>query len=643
MAIKYSSYSMFKRLLALVVLVTFLASGILIRLFYLQVTGNYKFVSKGLTEWLRDLPLTALRGKITDRNGVVLASSYTTYDVYVRPADVKDSEGVAELLSSALGIDYETCYQKVTKKGYSEVKIESDIEKPIVQNILKNFKDGIFFTTNTERNYAYDNMLSQILGFVGSDNSGQTGLEAYYNTFLKGVDGVSLVESDLKGTTLSDSVGYYEDAINGLNLKLTIDFRLQYAVEEIIANAMNTTGAKSISCMVTNPKTGEILSVCTLPSYDLNNIPRDDMEQLNTLSRATTIVDTFEPGSTFKAIVSAIALEEGLTHQHDYFYCSGFRIVNGVKINCSRRSGHGSQTLEQGLMNSCNCVFMDLIKRIGLTKFYDYLERFGISTKLGIDYPGEVSAVLMPQSLVTDADLARMGFGQTIALSSLEMMVAVGAVINGGHVYQPHFVSDISTETNKVVYTRSKTEIDRVISDKTSEAMRNMLFKVVDQGGGKYAKVEGYPIIGGKTGTAQKYENGGIAQGKYIASFIGFAPYYDPDYLVYVVVDEPQGAYYGGVVAAPIAQSIFDKIIKMNEYKPDDEKEELKSFELPTFIGMTISEASSLAASLGLQYLIQGDGDYVTNQISAPGTVAYENDIVLLIFDWGELWNFITY
>lgn len=633
MAIKYSSYSMFKRLLALVVLVTFLATGIICRLFYLQIVGGYDYVSKGLTEWLRDLPLTALRGKITDRNGVVLASSHTTYDIYVRPADVKDSEGVSELLSSVLGLEYDKVFEKVTKKGYSEIKIESDVERPLIQNILQNFKDGIFFTTNTERNYAYDNMLSQILGFVGSDNEGQTGLESYYNTFLKGVDGVSLVESDLKGTTLENSVVYYEEAINGLDLELTIDFRLQYALEEIIENAMLTTGAKSISCMVTNPKTGEILAVCTLPSYDLNNVPRDDIELLNSMSRATTIVDTFEPGSTFKAIVAAIALEEGLTSEHDYFYCSGFRIINGVKINCSRRSGHGSQSLEQGLMNSCNCVFMDLIKRIGLNKFYDYLEKFGISSTFGIDYPGEVSAVLMPKSMVTDADLARMGFGQTIALSSLEMMVSVGAVINGGHVYKPHFVSSILTETGKEVYVKNKTEINRVLSDKTSESMRNMLFKVVDKGGGRYAKVEGYPIIGGKTGTAQKYENGAIAQGKYVASFIGFTPYYDPDYLVYVVVDEPQGAYYGGVVAAPIAQSVFTQIFKQNDYKQEDDAQEKISFELPTFIGMTISEASSLAASLGLQYLVQGNGDHVTNQISAPGTMVSENDIVLLIFD----------
>ena len=634
MAIKYSSYSMIKRLLALSVLVIFFAFIVICRLFYIQVFNGYTFVKKGLTEWLRDLPLTAARGKITDRNGVVLASSYTTYDVYVRPADVTDLSGVALLLSTELELDYNNLLDKISKRNYSEIKIKADVEKNVVQKILKNFKDGIFFTTNTERNYTYDSMLCQVLGFIGSDNAGQSGLESYYNTYLAGVDGVSLVESDLKGTTLHNSLTYYEDAINGLNLSLTIDFRLQSHVEEILSNAMATTSAKGITCLVTNPQTGEILSVCSLPSYDLNDIPRDDMQKLNELSRATTFVDTFEPGSTFKPIVTAIALEEGLAFRHNYFYCSGYRIINGVRIKCSRRSGHGSQSLEQGLMNSCNCVFMDLIARIGVEKFYKYLEKFGFTEALGLDFPGEVSAVLMPQSLVTAADLARMGFGQTIALSAIEMAIGIGAVINNGYVYEPHFISTISTETGQTVYVRNKTVKNKVISNDTSQAMREMLYSVVQKGGGKYAKVDGYPIIGGKTGTAQKYENNAIAQGKYIASFIGFAPYDNPEYLVYVIVDEPQGAYYGGVVAAPIAKSIFEKIFELEDYNKNNQENIIKNtFELDTLIGLSLTDAASYVSSKKLQYLVQGEGDYVTAQIPAPGSSVSEDDIVLLIFE----------
>ena len=635
MAVKYSLYSMKQRLLALFVLVTFFACGITFRIFYLQVINSSAYVEKGMTQWLRDLPLIASRGTITDRNGVVLASSHTTYDVYVRHADVENEQAVARVLSENLNLNYEKTYEKVSKTNQSEVKIASGVEKEDVQKILKNYQKGIMFASNTKRDYVYDEMLCQVLGFVSGDNDGQTGLEAFYNTYLAGTDGVSLSESDLKGTTLENSVTYYENAINGLDLTLTIDFKIQKLVEERLSKAMLETGAKSVSCMVANPKSGEILSVCTLPSYNLNEIPREDMGLLNKLSRASTIVDTLEPGSTFKAIVAAIAIEEGLAGKNSYFYCGGFRLINGVKINCSRRSGHGSQSLEQGLMNSCNCVFMDLIQKIGLRKFYDYLNKLGYTGSLGIDFPGEVSAVLMPESLVTAPDLARMGFGQTIAISPLHMVSGMSAVIIGGVVYQPNFIRNIKTEAGKVVYNRTSTIHEKIFSESTSRLMREMLFSVVAKGGGRYAAVEGYPIIGGKTGTAQKYENNAIAQGKYVASFIGFAPYDDPKYVVYVIVDEPQGAYYGGVVAAPVASDIFKGIFEMDKEINAELKGEQKveNIELDTLIGMTLTQAAGYLQSKGLQYLIQGDGDYVTSQIPAPGTMIAEGDIVLLKFE----------
>lgn len=632
MAIKYSSYSMKKRLLALTMLVAFFAVVVVFRIFYLQVIASDNIVKRGLTQWLRDLPLTASRGVITDRNGVVLASSHTTYDIYVRPADIEDLVAVSSVVSSAVNCEYEEIFTKIDGKKYSEIKVAQNIEKEQVQAILKNYQKGIFFTSNTQRDYRYDEMLCQILGFVGADNIGQTGLEKYYDSYLAGFDGVSLVESDLKGTSINGSVVYYEDAIDGLDINLTIDFRIQEAVEKILAETMVNTGAKSVSCMVTNPNTGEILSVCTLPSYNLNDIPRDDISALNSLSRAKTITDTFEPGSTFKPIVTAIALEEKLITKHNYFYCNGFRVINGVRIRCSRRSGHGSQSLEQGLMNSCNCVFMDIIAKIGVEKFYKYLERFGFSSKLGVDFPGEVSAVLMPKSMVTAPDLARMGFGQTIALSALEMVSGLGTVINNGYVVMPHFVESIVAD-DKLVYSRQVTIKEKVLSDATSEIMRELMFSVVDKGGGRYAKVDGYPIIGGKTGTAQKYENGKIAEGKYIGSFIGFAPYDNPEYLVYVIVDEPVGSYYGGVVAAPIASKIFEQIFKIYSFDKNEENKNVVKIQMPSLIGKTITEACAVLSGLKLQYLIDGEGDYVSSQIPAPGSEVCEGDIVLLMFE----------
>ena len=274
---------------------------------------------------------------------------------------------------------------------------------------------------------------------------------------------------------------------------------------------------------------------------------------------------------------------------------------------------------------------MDLIEKIGVKKFYDYLEKFGFTSTLGLDFPGEVTAVLMPMPSVTAPDLARMGFGQTIALSALEMVSGIATVINNGYVLEPYFVKEILS-LNNVVYSRGATVKNKILSDSTSALMRQMLFEVVNKGGGRYAQVDGFPIIGGKTGTAQKYENGAIAQGKYIGSFIGFAPYENPDYLVYVIVDEPQGAYYGGVVAAPIASRVFEQIFKIEKYN-QGEMVEQEAFELSTYIGLTLTESAGELSANGLQYLVQGDGDYVTSQIPAPGSKVKKGDIVLLMFE----------
>jgi len=636
MEIKYTSYSIKKRLLAMIILVTFFLCALVVRLLVLQVINGENLTSKAYEEWLRDLPLTASRGEILDRNGANIASSYTTYDIYVRPVDIKDPLSVTKLISDATAEDFDKIYEKVSKKGMSEVLIVKSVEKKVVQSILSSYEDGIFFTEDTQRVYTYGDLLTQILGFVSSDGNGQSGLEAEYNKYLKGVNGKSMVESDLKGTTLDTSLSYFLPSIDGLDITLTIDLQIQKAVEKIVAQAQLNSGAKSASAIVMDPQTGELLAIATKPSYNLNEVPRDDIETLLKLSKATTITDAYEPGSTFKIITTAIAMNEGLTGVYDYFYCSGFRIVNGVKINCHRRTGHGSQSLGKGLSNSCNCVFMELIRRIGLEKFYKYLEYFGISTGYNLDFPGEGKGVLMPKALVTDGDLFRMGFGQSVALTPLALITSVSACINGGKLMQPHFVTKISTNTGDVVYQKQPTEIRQVLSPSVSAGLNGLLGEVVRSGGGKHAKVLGYDI-GGKTGTAQKYENGKIAEGKYVASFIGFYPVEKPTYSVLVVIDEPAGAYYGGVVAAPIAKQIFEQIFKLKETpKKENAEEEEKlnsaSIELPSFVGLTLTEAVSKISALGLQYLTMGTGSYVKDQIASPGAFVSEGDIVLLMF-----------
>ena len=468
MEIKYTSISIRKRLFATLLAIAFFLCALVFRLLYLQIVNGENLASRAYQQWLRDLPLTAQRGEILDRNGASLASSYTTYDIYVRPADVVDSVACSFVLANATGQTQEEVYENVTKKGYSEVLISKSQEKSVVEEILNNYQEGIFFTEDTSRVYTYGNLLTQILGFVSSDGNGQGGLEAQYNKYLKGVNGVSMVESDLKGTTLSNSLCYYLPSIDGLSLQLTIDLKIQKEVEDIIGQAQQTYAAKSASAIVMDPQTGEILAIATKPSYDLNDVPRDDIETLLNLSRAVTITDVYEPGSTFKIITTAIALNEGVTTKHDYFYCQGFRVVNGVKINCHRKTGHGSQSLTQGLCNSCNCVFMELIRRIGLEKFYKYLEDFGIVTGYNLDFPGEGKGVLMPKSLVTDGDLFRMGFGQSVALTPLALITSVCAVINGGNLMQPHFVTKISNSYGDVVYEKEPTSIRQVVKSSVS-------------------------------------------------------------------------------------------------------------------------------------------------------------------------------
>lgn len=637
MEIKYTIVSIKRRLTALSLCVVFLLILLFAKLLYLQIFDGWSLQSKGLSQWLRDLPITAIRGTITDRNGVYLASSYTTYDCYVRKADIKDKQSVVAVLSENLEIEQSEIIEKLDKYNYGEILIRKNLEKDVVQSVLNNYQNGIFFTATTSRNYQYDNLLCQILGFTSTDGNGQGGLEQYYNTYLKGIDGVSLVEADLKGTTLNDSLVYYIDSIDGLNLQTTIDFQIQSHLETIMAQALNNTGAKSVSAIVLDPSTSEMLAVCTLPSYNLNDIDRSNIELLNSLSRATTITDTYEPGSTFKIIVTAIALQEGITNRHSCYYCGGARVVNGVRIKCSRRSGHGPQTLQQGLNNSCNCVFMSLIEQIGLDKFYWYLNELGFNAPLGLDFPGETKAVLMPQSLVTQPDLLRMGFGQTIAISPLQLANTVGAIISGGTLMQPYFVKNITNSKGETVYSKLPTALNKVFDQSVTDQINVMLEEVVSKGGGKNARIDGYNIAG-KTGTAQKYENNAIAQGKYIASFIGYYPADNPQYLVLVCIDEPQGAYYGGVVAAPVAQQIFQAIFdsRYNEIEANGKYNHSQgeaTIELPSLIGMSLSEAGSTLGSLGLQYLVTGDGSVVSSTIAGPGTLLKEGDIVLLVME----------
>ncbi len=603
------------------------------RLLYLQVFQGGVLQGKALDQWTRDLPLTAKRGEILDANGSSLAVSYTTYNIYVRSREVNDKAKVASLLSSKLGLDFNQTLEKVSNSSVSEVLIKMQVDETTANQIFNENLSGVYLSESVSRHYPYGNLLTQILGFTTIDNIGQAGLEAYYNDLLKGVNGKTLVQSDLQGKELYNSLISYVPSVPGYNINLTIDVNIQLKVEQTLEKLMEEQKAKSATAIVMNPNTGEILAMSTKPSFDLNNVPRDDVQSMLNQMKNQAIVDIYEPGSTFKILTMACALESHVAQLSDGFYCPGYAIIDGEKIKCWKSVGHGSQDLTDGLCNSCNCVFTQLALRLGLDEFYNYFEKFGLGTKTGIEFLGESGGILMNKDSVKTVDLARMGFGQAIAMTPLQLITAISACVNGGYLVKPYMVSTIKDENGNSIVENEKTVVRQVLSNETSKMINAMLEEVVSKPG-KLTFVEGYEI-GGKTGTSQKYENGKIS-GKYISSFIGTYPASNPDYIVLVVVDEPgTGAYYGSVVASPYAKEIFSSIFEYkNINKSGEQNVSLeKTIALPNLVGLSLSEACSTLKNLGLNYEIQGDGGIVTRQLPPAGTLCFRQQSIYLIAD----------
>ncbi len=575
---QHSYYTSKKRLLTLLVAAIFLFIGIFLRLGYIQLIWGKELQLKASDQWLRDLPVKAYRGDIVDANGNLLATTETGYGVYARPQSVVNAEQVAKSLSDILGISSDVLYEKLCKRGVSEVTLQRQITTEQATAIRNCNFDGVYLASQGVRSYVYGDFLSQVLGFVSSDGVGQMGIEAYYDKYLQGINGSLLTESDLVGSELADGNMYYYPAIDGLTVTLTIDVVIQTIVENVLQLAMYQQNPVAARCIVLDVQTGEILAMSSKPSIDLNNLPRDDLETLMRYSKNTLLTDVYEPGSTFKVLTAAACLEEykngnprAFSAQHVFTNNSGIRIVDGSKISCWTKHAngkHSNQTLSDALNNSCNPIFTDIALSLGKSTMYDYLEKFGYGSATGIDFAGEQSGLLVSESLVTNGDLARIGFGQSIAVTALQLCMATAAAVNGGLLLQPYLVKEISDPTTgKTVKKFSPTTVNRVVSEETSETIAAMLQRVVNEGGGKNAKIDGYQI-GGKTGTAQKFVNGSLANGKYVSSFIGFFPASAPKYLCLMIVDEPQGQSYGSIVAAPYAKLVFQGIIDYKQIEP---------------------------------------------------------------------------
>lgn len=596
----------------------------------MQLVARKDLQSRAAEQWYRDLPLAAPRGKILDSTGSVLADNREVYSVYVRPNAVTDKQAVAAALSGHLNLVYDKLLEKISSSRVSEITIKRAVEKNVAEAILAQNLDGVYFTLDSKRYYPASNYLSQILGFTNIDNVGQNGLEGYYDEYLKGVDGFAYTATDIKGHELENNVTKYVPAIPGCDLTLSLDMNIQSFAETAVSNALSEHNAKGASMIVMDCNTGGVVAMASAPGFDLNEPPRDDLNMLNALSKNKMIVDVYEPGSTFKIFTTATALENGAVSDSDRFFCGGARQVDGQRIKCWRSIGHGSQDLGEGVKNSCNCVFMDLALRLGTDKLYDGIRNFGFGSKTNVDFYGESRGLLMQQSAVKTVDLARIGFGQAVAVTPLQLVTAVSAAVNGGTLYEPYFVSQVKDYSGKLIYERQPKEVRKAISPSTSEKLRNMLEKVVSEGGGHKAGVAGYRI-GGKTGTAQKYENGHIAQGKYVSSFVGFAPVENPRYVLAMIVDEPGGyMYYGSLVAAPYAGEVFKKIFDYTGLKPSQTDTVVEWVNMPDVLGLSPEEASKRLSECGLLFESDGEGSSVASCMPVPGTRVPKGDVVLI-------------
>ena len=509
-------------------------------MFYVQIVDGKSLQKKAIDQWTRELPVKAKRGKIVDRNGIVLAENKQTYAVYVRTRVVDDPEKTASVLSEVLGVEKYKLLEKLGSDSSSEITVKRQVDYETIGKLSACGLKGVYYCSDVSRNYVYGDSLAQILGYVSSDGRGQSGLEKRYDEILRGFDGEILYEADLVGKDVTGKTAKYIPATDGLNVKLTIDYEIQQICDMVIKRAVNEYSPKSASVMVASPKTGQILAVSQYPSFDLNDVPREDTVKLNGVSRSFPIVDSYEPGSTFKIITSAANIEEYLNGNpkafslNYVFNSNRYRIVDGRKIKCwsNHANGkHSNERLTDALNNSCNPCFVDIALSLGKETMYKYIEAFNFGKTTGVDFGGEALGMLIPKNAVTSGDLARIGFGQSIAVTPIQLLAAVSAAVNGGVYYEPYFVKEIYDESGKIAEIINPKQVRRVISEEASSILRGYLRDVVAKGSGRQAEIEGYAICG-KTSTAQLNQDGKIVQGRYIMGFIGF----DLGLIDYIVV-----------------------------------------------------------------------------------------------------------
>ena len=544
--------------------------GLIGRLVYLMVFDAEYYQKKAEDLHERERDIKAARGEIIDANGVVLATNKSVCTISVIHSQLIDPEVVIEVLSKELEMD-EADVRKRVEKVSSMERVKTNVDKEVGDRIREYELPGVKVDEDYKRYYPYNELASKVLGFTGGDNQGIIGLEVKYEEYLKGTNGTILTVTDARGIELEGIAENRVEPIAGNTLQLSLDYNMQAYTQQAAEKVMEEKEADKVSVLIMNPQNGEIMAMVNAPEFDLNepfslesvgldteNIPVDEKQDLlNKMWRNSCINDTYEPGSIFKVITSTACLEAGTVNLDDSFFCPGYHIVEDRRIRCHKVGGHGSETFVQGLQNSCNPVFMQIGLELGVERFYDYFHKLGLTTKTGVDLPGEASTITHKQEDVGPVELATMTFGQSFQITPIQLATTVSSIVNGGTRITPHFGVRVLDEEGEAIKEFKYEEKKNVVSDRTSETMRVLLESVVSEGGGSKAYIEGYRI-GGKTATSQTLPR---SAHKYISSFIGFAPADNPRVLALIVIHNPKGIYYGGTIAAPVVKTIFENIL----------------------------------------------------------------------------------
>lgn len=554
------------RLFQFFVIAMLLISVMVFRLFYIMVVKSKYYGEAAAAIQERERSIKAPRGLIYDRNGVVIADNKAVCSISVIHSQITDEEKVVKELSERLDLDEAVVKKKVAKVSSRE-KIKSNVDKNVADEIRGLDLEGVMVDDDYKRYYPYSELASKVIGFTGADNQGIVGIEVEYDDVLMGVNGSINTLTDAKGIEIPSAAEERTEPVPGNNLVLTLDVNIQMYIEQAALKVMQEKNANRVCIIVMNPQNGEIYGMADVPGYDLNepfkynksDISSDEVTQddLNNMWRNFCINDTYEPGSTFKIVTATSALEEGVVRLDDTFYCPGYKLVGDRRIRCHKTVGHGSETFKQGIMNSCNPVFIEVGARVGAENYYKNMQKLGLFEKTGIDLPGEANSIFHKLENVGEVELATMSFGQSFQITPMQLVRAVSAVVNGGTLVTPHFGKYVTDSNNNIISELKYDTKTDVISNETSETMKYLLEAVVSEGSGKNAYLEGYSI-GGKTATSEKLPR---RSGKYISSFIGFAPAQNPVVLTLIMIDEPEGVYYGGTIAAPVVGDIYNNIL----------------------------------------------------------------------------------